>query len=289
MTIPYALRLVCICLASFAIVFTTVGFTVSLCAAAALRAAGRMRAASAARFILALRIAPALIAALSVAAICLPSYVRFEQQAEREEVGALCLLLAFFTASLFARSFVRALFAWRRSLHANALLALTGLLRHRIVISGAVKNVLSGHQLSMAIRHEEAHAACGDNLKRLLILIAPAPFPRFGELEEAWKRFAEWAADDFAAAGDPQCAISLAEALVRVARLGSAGEAPLMTSFLASAHDLEARVDRLLNPHSATGHPYRWMAATASLPVALLIAAMSNPAGVHSLLERLIH
>ena len=289
MTIPYALRLICICLASFAIVFTATGLAVSLFANAALRAAERMRATSAARFILALRVAPAFIAALSVATICLPSYIRFEQQGEREEVGALCLLLATLTAALLTRSSLRALAAWRRSLHPNAMLALTGLLRHRIIVSDAAKNVLSRGQLSMAIRHEQAHAASADNLKRLLILVTPGVFPHFSALEQTWKRFAEWAADDHAAAGDPQRAISLAEALVQVAKLGTASEAPLVTSFLASAHDLEARVDRLLNPRTATADSYRWITAFAALPIMLLIAATSNPAGVHSLLERLIH
>jgi beta-lactamase regulating signal transducer with metallopeptidase domain len=289
MTIPYALRLVCVCLASFAIVFAVAGLAVSICAAAALRAAERMRAASAARFILALRLAPALLAAVSVAMICLPSYVRFEQRAESEEVGGFCLLLAVLTASLFVRSSARALAAWRRSLHANAVLALTGVLRHRIVISNAVRTVLSDLQLSMAIRHEEAHAASGDNLKRLLILMTPGGLPRFDELEQAWKRFAEWDADDRAAAGDPQRAVTLAEALVQVAKLGYAAEMPLITAFLAGANDLEARIERLLNPRSTTACPYKTITLSAALPSALLIAAMANPATIHGLLERLIH
>lgn len=288
MTIPYSLRLVCICLASFAIVFAVAGFAVSLFAAAGLRAAERMRAVSAARFILALRLAPGFVATISVAAICLPNYLRFEQRAESEEVGVFCLLLACVAAVLLGGSSVRALTAWRRSLHATAVLALTGLLRHRIVVSGAVRNVLSDLQLSLAIRHEEAHAASGDNLKRLLILMTPGAFPRFRQLEQAWKRFAEWAADDLAAAGDPQRAVTLAEALVRVAKLGCAAEVPLMTSFLAGAQDLEARVDRLLNPRVSGGCSY-WLAGTAaSLPGAVLLVAMANPVGVHGLLERLI-
>jgi hypothetical protein len=289
MTIPYSLRLVCICLASFAIVFAVAGFAVSLFAAAGLRAAERMRAASAARLIFALRLAPGFIATISVAAICLPNYLRFEQRAESEEVGTFCLLLACLAAVLLAGSFIRALTAWRRSLHATAVLALTGLLRHRIVVSDAVRNVLSDLQLSLAIRHEEAHAASGDNLKRLLILMTPGAFPRFSQLEQAWKRFAEWAADDLAAAGDPQRAVTLAEALVQVAKLGCVAETPLVTSFLAGAHDLEARVDRLLNPRVAGACSYWLVGAAASLPAVLLIAAMANPVGVHSLLERLIH
>jgi hypothetical protein len=52
---------------------------------------------------------------------------------------------------------------------------------------------------------------------------------------------------------------------------------------------LEARVDRLLNPRVAGACSYWLVGAAASLPAVLLIAAMANPVGVHSLLERLIH
>jgi hypothetical protein len=289
MTIPYAFRLICVCLGSFAIVFATAGFAVSLFAATVVRTAERMQAGSAARLIFGVRLFPALLATVTVAVICVPSYIRFEQRSEEEEVGMFCLLLALLTASMFAATFVRAASAWRRSIHANAVLALTGLLRHRIVISDAAKKALSDCQLSVAVRHEQAHALAGDNLKRLLMLLTPAIFPGFAALERAWKRFAEWAADDLAAGGDPQRAISLAEALVRVAKLGGTREvSPLVTSFLSSENDLEARVDRLLNPRTATGRPYG-IAAAALVPACLIGTAMCNSAGVYSLLERLIH
>ncbi len=119
----------------------------------------------------------------------------------------------------------------------TALLAVRGLVKPRIVVSDAARYVLTDVQLAMAIRHEHAHAHAGDNLKRLFILLTPGAFPRVSQLEQAWKRFSEWAADDRAAAGDAGRAVSLAEALVRVAKLGTAGETALMTSFLASEND----------------------------------------------------
>jgi hypothetical protein len=290
MTIPYLLRLICICLASFSILFAIAGFAVALFIPRALRSAERMSGALAARFTFLLRILPTVFAFTCVAAICLPSYIRFEQRGESEEVGLLCLALASLTGGFFAAALFRATKAWRRTRHAHAVLALKGLLRHTILISEAAKYTLSSEQLEMAVRHERAHAAAGDNLKRLFILLTPGPLPRFGALECAWKRFAEWAADDRAAAGDPQRALCLAEALVRVAKLGTRGETSLlMTSFLASSQDLATRVNRLLNPPAATNAPGRLLRSAALVSAALMAAAMLYPSQVHTLLEQLIH
>jgi hypothetical protein len=289
MTIPYALRLICVCLASFAIVFSIAGLLVSLAVPMALRAAERMRSDLAAGFTLALRLLPATFAALTVGVVCLPSYIRFEQRAEQEDVGSVCLALAVVTAFLFMSAVLRTVQAWRRSAKASMLLALTGVVRPQVVISEAARNALTETQLAMAVQHEKAHAHSGDNLKRLLILLAPGAFPLAGSLEKAWKRFAEWSADDRAAAGDPQRAVSLAEALVRVAKLGTRKEPELVTSFLASEHDLETRVERLLNPGVAAGQPYGAMSAAAVVSTALVVSAMIHPAFVHRLLERLIH
>jgi hypothetical protein len=291
-TLSYTVRLICVCLAAFAIVFASIGLLISVSIPFALRIAHKMRAAAAARFILFLRLVPATLSACIVGAVCIPSYIRFEQRAEPEDAGLACLALALLSFSLFSLSLVRAALAWQRSLNPQTALALVGVLRQRIVVSEPVKNNLSAEQLAMALCHEQAHADSRDNLKRLLILLAPGTFPGFSSLERNWKRFAEWAADDRAVAGDPDRSISLAAALVRVARLGLAGEpSPLVTSFLASENDLEARVDRLLNPA-----PVRDFGAVAAITVsafAVLIGAVmlhpGTPAGVHDLLERLVH
>jgi len=288
MTIPYALRLICVCLASFAIVFAVTGFTVSIFVPAALRTAERMRAASAARFILSLRLLPAALAAFTVAAICVPSFVRFEQRDEPEEVGMLCLLLVMFTAAVFAHSIFRTAMAWRRSVNAFSVLALVGIWRPRIVMSDEAREILSPKELDMALLHERAHASSRDNLKRFLIFFTPGAFPRFSSLEQAWKRFAEWAADDRATAGNPECSVSLAGALVQIAKLGKIGEpAPLATPFLAEVSDLEVRVDRLLNPAPAAPYAYGSLAPITLL--ALVLGASLYPEQVHELLEHLVH
>ena len=292
MTIPYALRLVCVCAAAFAIVFASVGVAVGLIAPAVLRACERMSAAAAARFVLGLRLLPAAFAGLMVAAICVPSYIRFEQRAESEEVGLLCLALAVVTAGLFGSSVMRTARAWRKTKGASAVLALVGIVRPRIVISEAARNVLSPGQLEMAMSHERAHAHARDNLKRLLILLAPGAFPRCVALEQAWNRFAEWAADDRAVSGKAQESLWLAAALVQVAKLGIVSPAPLTTAFLATAHDLEARVERLLNPvigrKGSAGGGLVWGAAMLAAGLMVTTAAM-HPAEIHGVLEHLIH
>ena len=111
------------------------------------------------------------------------------------------------------------------------------------------------------------------------------------------KRWRARLADDRAVAGDTRRSLSLASALVRIARLGSPARiAPLMASLLAVDDDLSARVDRLLRagPADATSRRPRRMALAAAATAAvisLLLVVMLQPAtlsSVHHLLEHLI-
>jgi Zn-dependent protease with chaperone function len=290
MTFSYALRLIVVSLAAFAVIVAIVGIVVSLAAGAAQHAAGRMRASAAARLILFLRLLPAGLGAFLVAAVCVPSYIQFEQRAELEEAGRLCIALSMISCVLLLLTAVRAGRAWLHSAGPDQTLALVGIFRPRIVVSDAAREYLSQAELTMALRHEESHAASRDNFKRLLILLAPGPFPRFHELEQTWKRLAEYAADDRAAAGDPQQSLSLAAALVRIAKLGMAVEHPLVTSFLATSNDLESRVDRLLNPQQLPNTRYVTLACYClAFGVLAPMLHPATPVFVHALLERLMH
>jgi len=60
---------------------------------------------------------------------------------------------------------------------------LAGVLRPRLVISRGVVAALSAEQLSAAIRHERAHGISRDNLKRLLVLLAPGILPFVPDIE----------------------------------------------------------------------------------------------------------
>ena len=124
------------------------------------------------------------------------------------------------------------------------------------------------------------------------------PFIRtFGSLERAWSRFTEWAADDPATEGDPQRALSLASALVRVAKMGSKPQLGYLScSLLGSDNDLSQRVDRLLRPQIKSRKPVREVVALLTGAGALVTSAIAvitlwpgSLALVHRALEQLVH
>lgn len=323
MILPYFLRLLCLCLASFFLVHLVLALTVFLLAPAAIGWAERMRPRQAARFLLALRLFPWACSLLVVAGMCAPSYLLLEPAATREEVGWACLAAAFLCLASAALSAVRCWRAARRSLayirHCQMVgrperlagesapvwvvegsapfLALAGIVRPRLIVSRPVVNALPERQLAAALRHEQAHQLSRDNFKRLLGLLAPDTFPMwrgFARLERAWSRFAEWAADDYAVAGDSQRSLSLAAALVNVARMGACPRTdPLITSLLADNQHLAERVERLLRDVPAQRPEERQsVLALIGTVVAsvLLLPLMVQPAtlaSVHRLLEHL--
>ncbi len=158
---------------------------------------------------------------------------------------------------------------------------------------------LTPEQIDAALRHERAHRTSGDNLKRFLMLLAPdvLPFVRgFVTLEQHWAKAIEWAADEQASAGDPRRALSLADALVKVAKMGSKPQLSyLSSSLMADDHDLSERVDRLLRPQPIPGKPAKPLipivSAAAALTAASLMIAVLWPASlgmVHTALEHLV-
>jgi hypothetical protein len=326
MITPYLLRLLCLSFASFFLVYLALALLSIAAAPAAIRVAKRTTPLGATRLLLFLRLLPLALSLLVVLGLCLPSYLLLEPDGSAERVGLGCLLAALAGALTWAISIVRTLRASARSVEylrrcrglgadlrlageplplcvlegETPLLALAGVLRPRIVLSRSVLRSLSAEQLDTALSHERAHSVSRDNLKRLLLLLAPDPIPFFrglSTLDRHWAKYAEWAADDRAVAGDTRRSLSLASALVRIARLGSPARiAPLMASLLAVDDDLSARVDRLLRagPAHATSRRPRRMALAAAATAAvisLLLVVMLQPAAlssVHHLLEHLI-
>jgi hypothetical protein len=332
----YLMRLLCLCLASFFLLHLALGLLVSLTASWLIRTALRMEARLAARLLLALRLLPAGLAALVVVGICMPSYLWLEPGASAEQVGWACLAAALLGLTVLGVSGARTWGAYHRSRRyirqcesrgrkirlgaepmpvfvvtgVDPLVALTGVFRQRLMISQLVKRTLSPQQLTAVLRHERAHGMSRDNLKRLAILLSPGllPFFRgFGGMERAWAVAAEWAADDRATAGNRRRALSLASALVSVARLHEAQlswhRSPpiptlLATSLLADCAGLGARVDRLFRPvpypslRRAEIRSSAILKAAAGLTLAAGAASMMLlPAilhAVHELLEDLI-
>lgn len=325
MTLSYLLRLLCLCFASFFVLNAVAAVIVRVSSKSAIRFAETRTPRGAAGFILALRLLPFALATLFVVGLCVPSYLWLEPAATAERVGLLSVILGLLGAATWSFAIVRTAQSLVASLRHNRLcrlagretrapgessslvvvedeaplLALSGLLRPRLLISSGVLHALSSEELDAALSHEQAHRRSRDNAKRLLLLLAPDVFPfvrPFQSLEHTWSRFAEWAADDQATSGDPRRALSLAAALVRIARMGSSSPLPyLSTSLLACDRDLSARVDRLLRTIPATRahakplhHRLRNVSILLTGCLAVFLLAPFALSSVHELLELLL-
>jgi Zn-dependent protease with chaperone function len=326
MNVPYFLRLLCLCLASFFIVNALLGLGAALASRAAVRMAAKMRARTAALFLFAVRFLPFAVGISAVLGLCVPSYLWLEPEATTERIGWTCLTLGLLGALGLLLSFARTARAVADSARCNRLwqntgsesrlagepsqtvivdeegplLALAGVFRPQLVVSNGLLRALSTEELKVALQHENAHRISRDNLKRLFLLLAPGPIPflaSFSSLDRAWVKFSEWAADDEAAAGDPLRALSLAAALLRVARMGAGLRLNFLhTSLVAGNDDLSARVDRLLRIQPA-GPVAPLRARTRAFGVGLGIAACLSIllgwppilSSVHRLLELFVH
>ena len=179
------------------------------------------------------------------------------------------------------------------------LMAVAGVIHPRLVVSQSVMDALSDEQKEAAFRHETAHRISRDNLKKFLFLLAPdiVPFVSgLANLENGWTKFTEWAADDQAVDGDPQRALSLASALVKVAKMGvHSTPSYLLSSLVDDDRDLETRVDRLLREPAYAEKPLAPLVAfarNASLVIAGVAATIllwpESLGGIHRLLEHLV-
>jgi Zn-dependent protease with chaperone function len=327
MNLPYTIKLLCLCCASFFLIHMALAIAARLGAGTAVRVAEHMTPHAAARLLFALRILPLVLTLIAVLAFCIPSYLWLEPEVSGEKVGLLCVLMALLGVALWAPALKRVIGAVRGTnrylneceRHGRKIsvpgetspallvtgkvpvLAVAGVFRPRLLISRRVLRELSPEQREAALRHEHAHRTSSDNLKRLLILLAPDAVPFvsiFGALERAWSRFTEWAADDEATAGDPERALSLASALVRVARMKAASPAPenvLSCSLVGASQELSERVDRLLRPQPKPEKPVKEVvrllgsaAALALSAVAVITMWPSSLSLVHQALERLV-
>jgi Peptidase family M48 len=303
MTLSYEWRLAALSGAVFFLLNAAIGAAVAFSAPLAIRLAARRSPREAARLLLMLRLLPAVLAGTIVLASCIPSYLWLEPGSGYEDVGFVCLSAA---AMGMAVCLIGGARAWRAVLRSERLvresppcLAIAGVFWPRLIVSRAVLDALTEEQLSAALEHERAHWKSHDNLKRLLMFIAPDPLPfcsGFRQIEDAWARFTEWAADDRSIAGSPQRSLSLAAALVRVARVQSHAPGPsLATSLLGETPELAARVKRLLAREAVCAAtelrlPMRRAAGVATA-AASLAALLLNPLSLsiaHGLLERLM-
>ncbi len=183
------------------------------------------------------------------------------------------------------------------------MMAVAGLVHPKLIVSRGVLHKLTPEQRAAAFRHEQAHQTSRDNLKRFLYLLAPDAFPfisGFRKIERQWARYTEWAADDHAVAGDSQRALSLAAALVSVAKMGVHHQpgyllSSLYSPLVADDEDLAVRVDRLLREQQYADKPLAPLVQVARnvalVAGSLVVAALVWPGSlgsVHQILEKLI-
>jgi Zn-dependent protease with chaperone function len=268
----------------FFLVNLTASFLVLGLSGTVAKAASRTHPQRAALWFLGLRLLPFTFSLLVIVILCVPSYLRYEQNTGSEDMGLFCIVAAVMGLGLLLTSAVRSTFALAQSYRMSRgtrriqlprlagvevcviegdtcapLMALVGIFRPRLLVSRRLLQVLTTSQLEAALRHERAHLLSRDNLKRLLMAVTPGIVPSvipfkcgLAAVEAHWERFAELAADDYAAGGRADHSIALAETLVKVARLGNFERPmPLASSLSATNQQLALRVDRLMSVPSA--------------------------------------
>jgi beta-lactamase regulating signal transducer with metallopeptidase domain len=277
MIATYSVRLLILCSASFFLIHFALGLlSLNLFPRFASTFAS-MPPQWASRISISLRLGPACLSTLAVLCLCLPSYLHYEGNLATEEVGWPSLVLACLGLLICLLALVRAASAVAKSsaLSRNVRAAkdpdywyltrddqvfpsigLVGLLEPKVVVSPRVLQALTAEEFQATLDHESAHRSSHDNLKRLLILLAPDLFPfvrSFRRIEDHWNRYSELSADDLATRGQPGRSIALAEALIKLAKFEDRQAPPQLVSGLFTASEgLTLRVERLLRLKTTT-------------------------------------
>jgi Zn-dependent protease with chaperone function len=292
--------------------------------------AGKTRA----RLLFALRVLPGL-AAFAGATLLLLAYWVHEKPEHAETVSFKLGGLALISAAGLLLALWRGLAAWwttrrlvknwlqnaspielpgvtipaLRLQHPFPLLAVVGLWRPHLFIAEQLLTKLTPDELHAALAHEMGHLHARDNLKRTALRAcrdALMLVPGGRALDRAWDEATEEAADEFAAA-QPQSALALAAALVKIARCAPSGmraALPVQASFTTTALNasdafLAHRVKRLLQlaeTQSVTTAviSFRWQRTclfSVGLLLALLVFRLSDPlwlAAIHELNEAIV-
>jgi Zn-dependent protease with chaperone function len=286
----FGLRSVMVALGFFGVVYCLL----SLLVVCLWRFAALLRGDSAsawARLLFAARIFPLVGAALITIAFALPAFWLLEGPPD-EDVGTAIFsacTLVLLTAALFRvlaaqNSASRVVANWLEGAQVldttsagpalqsteGPPLLLFGVSTPRVLASEAAVALLSADELRVAVQHEIGHMRSRDNLKKLLVYAAW--FPGMAGLQQAWENAAEFAADQ-AAISNPDDAVELASALIKLAGLAPLHQPPAFTTGLVnSAALVRRRVQRLLewdDARSPAVQPRWWF----FFPLALVGAA----------------
>jgi hypothetical protein len=280
----------------------------------------------AAGLLLALKLLPGAASLVFTAVWFLPAHWRLEPAGVEESAGYSLVVLAAAGASLLAVTVRRALQGtrtttmivrgWRaaaceclpgptlgipvfRVPTRSPVMALVGIFRPALFVAREVTRALTTEELEVSLAHEAAHNRSRDNLKRLLVAWSPDALAASGlgrRLTDQWRAAVEFAADARAAAGSERRAVTLASALVKVARLAPCPPAHGMASPISTLHEetlLAARIERLLAPANGSrvgsDHPSLWiLSVTAALLVIATVTADSAWLAVHHATEVLV-
>ena len=257
-----------------------------------------------------LRMLPTIGAAGLVLGLVVPAYLYFEPRDTAERAGPALAILVVLAGALVVPGWIRVVKswldtrrlerAWRRVAVPTAcpglplmayrvpsempLAALVGVLHPRLFVSDRFFDSLSTDERRAVVQHEAGHLLSFDNLKRVLIRLAPdwLSFSRAGrQIEAAWGLAVEEAADDHAAGPDGAHALEVAGALLKASRF-----APTRCDSVSNFCDgatIARRVARLLaDPPEGRGSArrsvsrYVWIPAL--LGAAALLAASALPA-----------
>jgi len=295
--------------------FCLANLTASLLVAVAARPLARSAGTRMPELWFGLRIFAAAIATAFVAAIFLPSYLRYEPRYINEGFDLLLTAVAAITVAAVVAAAARGVLAWRSAARRTRawmqtarpialsgtsipayeidveapVLALVGVLRPRLLVTRGLLAALTPEELAASLAHELEHSRAWDNLKRLAMRSTPDILVRSAAMraiEEQWVIASEHGADRLACDHDPRARCALASALVKVAKL-TPRTPPLAEpiSTLVGGGDVASRVRRLLEDRISTG--------AASLPRAAgwiaLLALMAGLFIIYNPLLRGVH
>ena len=233
-----------------------------------------------ARWLFALRVGPLLGAMGYVMGVLLPAYVAHEPHVTEEPFSVSLLISAVLCLIAFCVACYRAIVAWRltqdllavwqqgaerisdasleipvwRIQHPLPLIGVVGVLHPQLFVAAHLFAKLSPEELTAVLRHEQWHLTARDNFRRVLFDFCRHSFlPGERELEQEWHESVEMAADEYAARQNPQIALDLASALVKIPRLFPTDASVLpnaipntISTVLIKGSGLARRVQRLM-------------------------------------------
>lgn len=199
------------------------------------------------QLIFALRVGPVIAALIFVFGFVVPAYLLHEPEDSGEVVTLKLAIIAGFASIAILVTTIRVIRTWlvTRRLerawsdgaesetiegvdrpvltmdHPFPVIAVVGIFRPRIFVARQALESLELPELQAAIAHEEGHIRFNDNLKRSILRVARDTLliPIGADLDRAWSRNVEWAADEFASGKKRSNALDLASAILKLARL----------------------------------------------------------------------